>query len=223
MRTILSLCDYSGTWSRPYLDLGYNVIRVDPKLTTGVMSDGGYAYGMTAHEFLKKLPAMTYIGVLAAPPCTDFSGSGARWWAEKDMDGRTLKSTKIVHDCLQIIERVKPEFWALENPVGRLQKLVPQIGDRKMLFHPWEYAGWATDPANEAYTKKTILWGNFNTELERNQVEPIMYESAGKRGSKLWYSYGGSSERTKEARSKTPEGFSIAFSKANSGVLRIVA
>ena len=29
------------------------------------------------------------VGVLSAPPCTDFSGSGARWWPAKDADGRT--------------------------------------------------------------------------------------------------------------------------------------
>ncbi len=30
-KTILSLFDYSGNWSKPYEDAGYNVIRVDKK------------------------------------------------------------------------------------------------------------------------------------------------------------------------------------------------
>ncbi len=29
IKTVLSLCDYSGVWSQPYADTGYNVIRVD--------------------------------------------------------------------------------------------------------------------------------------------------------------------------------------------------
>lgn len=29
MRKILSLCDYSGSWSQPYRDAGYEVIQVD--------------------------------------------------------------------------------------------------------------------------------------------------------------------------------------------------
>ena len=28
MMTILSLCDYSGAWSQPYADAGYDVVRV---------------------------------------------------------------------------------------------------------------------------------------------------------------------------------------------------
>ena len=30
-RTIISLCDFSGNWSKPYRDAGYNVVQVDLK------------------------------------------------------------------------------------------------------------------------------------------------------------------------------------------------
>lgn len=33
---IISVCDHSGTWSRPYIDLGYRVIRIDPKHGTDI-------------------------------------------------------------------------------------------------------------------------------------------------------------------------------------------
>ena len=54
MRKILSLCDYSGAWSQPYLDAGYNVIRVD-------MQRGGQIYvlcseSLTCMGFLQLLP-----------------------------------------------------------------------------------------------------------------------------------------------------------------------
>lgn len=29
LRTILSLCDYSGVWSEPYAVAGYDVVRID--------------------------------------------------------------------------------------------------------------------------------------------------------------------------------------------------
>jgi hypothetical protein len=67
-------------------------------------------------------------------------------------------------------------------------------------FQPW----WYGDP----YTKKTGLWGNFNKNLIRNEVEPT-------EGSKMWLNYGGKSERTKELRSETPVGFARAFFLAN--------
>ncbi len=29
MMTVLSLCDYSGAWSAPYAEAGYDVVRID--------------------------------------------------------------------------------------------------------------------------------------------------------------------------------------------------
>ena len=37
----------------------------------------------------RDLPFDTVYGILAAPPCTDFAGSGAQYWKTKDEDGRT--------------------------------------------------------------------------------------------------------------------------------------
>jgi hypothetical protein len=95
--------------------------------------------------------------------------------------------------------------FALENPVGKLPKW---CGDPIMRFHPNDYAGFADNPDSEAYTKRTCLYGHFNTDLPTAYREPIL-------GSMLWRNYGGKSERTKEKRSMTPQGFSRAFFEAN--------
>lgn len=153
-------------------------------------------------------------GILAAPPCTDFSSSGARWFADKDKDGRTAASLRIVHDCLRVIAILKPGFWVLENPVGRLARLVPELGAPRLRFNPCDYAGFADNPAAEAYTKRTCLWGDFNRDLPANPVEPVYYTKGGKRGSWQWANLGGKSERTKELRSMTPQGFARAFAAA---------
>lgn len=58
---------------------------------------------------------------------------------------------EIVNACLRIIEKCKPKFWAMENPVGYLRKY---IGKPKMTFQPWEYG----DP----WTKRTDIWGEYN-------------------------------------------------------------
>lgn len=42
-------------------------------------------------------------GVLAAPPCTDFTISGSQYWAAKDADGRTAESLKLVTHTLDLI------------------------------------------------------------------------------------------------------------------------
>lgn len=191
--TILSLFDFTGTWSRPYREAGYNVIQVDIKLGSDVL------------KFMPT-PGCSVHGVLAAPPCTDFSVSGARWWKDKDADGRTEASLGLVDATLSLIDEVSPHWWALENPVGRLQRLRPQLGS-PFYFQPH----WYGDP----YTKKTGLWGSFNRNLKRRDVEPVVYESAGKKGSWMWAKLGGTSDRTKTIRSTTPPGFARAFFDAN--------
>ena len=179
IRVVLSLCDYTGAWSEPFIDHDCLVVRVDPKhdpdanhggtgYTPGsagsgrlaVMDDGGLGLALTAGAladriaeeggyFLDSLLWAYYsprgydccevYGVLAAPPCTDFAVSGARWFAAKDADGRTEQSVGIVRDCLRVVDLTTPEWWALENPVGRLQRLVPELGKWRLRFHPYEY------------------------------------------------------------------------------------
>jgi len=135
----------------------------------------------------------TVYGILAAPVCTMFSGSGAK---HPRTDEQMAEALSLVDACLRIIWVLKPKFWAMENPVGKLRKW---IAPPRMSFNPCDYG----DP----YTKKTLLWGNFN-EPTKTPVEPT-------EGSKLWKMYGGKSAHTKEMRSITPAGFAQAFFNAN--------
>lgn len=187
--------DYSGGWSKPYRDAGYNVVQVDIKHGIDVLTFDWRSIG-PLH------------GILAAPPCTDFTISGNQYWAAKDADGRTAASLALIDRTLEIVRESNPVWWALENPVGRLARLRPQLGKPRMYFHPCDYG--------DAYKKKTGLWGSFNTNLERTPVEPVVYTTKdGKRGSYMWAKLGGKSERTKALRSMTPPGFARAFFNAN--------
>ena len=159
-RTILSLCDYTGNWPRPYLEAGYRVVLVDPKHKTSSISDGLYKIATTVedlvflkdHSLLKLLTSFTIHGIMMAPPCTHFSASGAQYWKRKDADGRTLAARALIRVCLEIKDFLQPSWWVLENPVGRLPTLFPDaLGRPKMYFTPCDYG----DP----YTKKTGLWG----------------------------------------------------------------
>lgn len=224
MKTILSLFDYSGRWSRPYRMLGYRTLMVDIKhsqdsyrrilqedhdagVPRGALAwccDASVTDTMTLQQWIMAAGTGSIHGILAAPPCTDFAVSGAQYWKAKDADGRTAASLALVRATLAIIDAYRPAWWALENPVGRLNKLVPELEP----FGPWYFQPhWYGDP----WTKKTGLWGTFNRNLPRNDVEPIRYNSQGS-----WtQSLGGKSERTKELRSMTPEGFALAFARAN--------
>lgn len=225
---VLSLCDYSGKWAKPYADAGHTVFLVDPKHApaTGEKCwtfDGNIRkVSDTVRGFLN-LYKQGWFGdtafdvILMAPPCTHFSSSGARWFKDKDKDGRTEEHAQIVRDCLEVVEVCKPRIWALENPVGRIASVVPELGKWEMTFHPCDYGAYAEDGEDEAYTKRTCLWGKFNTDLEKYPIEPVFYtDKNGKRYSRFAFKLGGKSERTKTLRSNTPTGFSRAFFRANS-------
>lgn len=208
MKTLISLFDYTGNWSRPFEDAGWNVIRHDIKTGQDIISDSVPAAIEDNMEFGPYAD-----GIIAALPCTDFAVSGARWWKGKDntpgpyhkdmiTESVTEFSVVLAQCTLLIIELLlKPGgFWTVENPVGRLHKLVPEIGIPKMYFNPCDFG----DP----YTKKTALYGHFNTNLQKTWVLPL-------EGSKMHTQYGGKSEKTKALRSVTPKGFSEAFFNAN--------
>jgi hypothetical protein len=187
-RKILSLCDFTGTWSEPYRAAGYDVIQVDIKAGDDVR--------------LFEYPGKVH-GILAAPPCTHFAGSGARWWEGKG-DDAILEGMAIVDACLRFVAVCKPVWWVLENPVGRLPRW---IGDWRMTFQPWEYATLADDPEDEAYTKRTCLFGEFNEPIKAPHPKGAIH------GSKMWKLP--PSEERAALRSVTPQGFARAFFKAN--------
>lgn len=189
-KTILSLFDESGVWSAPYVLAGYDVIQVDLQRGVDVMdltSDLMHDYGIDE-----------VYGILAACPCTHFASCGAKFFAEKDKAGVTLEGIELVHQTMQIIEYFEPEFWAIENPKGRIRKLCG-LPSSRLYFHPWHFG----DP----YTKETYLYGRFNPMLELCPVHPYQ-------GSKVHRLRGDVPEQKKE-RSLTPEGFAFAFYRAN--------
>jgi hypothetical protein len=190
---IISLFDYSGIWSKPYRQAGCRVLQVESKL--------GFDLFKWNYKAIK--PSLV-LGILAAPPCTDFAGSGAQYWTAKDRDGRTRLSVKLIRKTLEIIGYFNPRFWAMENPVGRLNTLVPELAP----YGPWYFQPcWFGDP----WTKKTGLWGKFNKPRIVNSVAPARFTGQGSWTQRL----GGKTERTKELRSLTPPGFAGAFYKAN--------
>ena len=194
-RVILSLFDRTGQWSQPYEDAGYTVIRLD-------LDEEGYwpfDINQITAEWLFENGLETLHGIIAAPPCTDFAVSGARWFKDKDATGQTEFSLELVRQVLRIVDFAKPDFWVMENPVGRLPSLMPELGKPHMYFQP----NWYGDP----YTKKTGLWGMFNQNMPQAPVEA----TEGSRMHKLW----GTDPEQKKQRSITPEGFSYAFFMAN--------
>lgn len=193
-KVILSLFDYSGNWVLPYRQNGYPCIQINIKYGHDVFDD----------SWLNDLDPDDVYGILAAPPCDNFAVSGARWFKDKDLDGRTEYSIKLIKRTLEIIKKLNPKFYAIENPVGRINRLIPEmkeLGPR--YFQPYFYG--------DFYSKKTGLWGRFNFPEPTNMVEPIRSCPQGSHLQRL----GGKSEKTKMLRSITPMGFCRAFYESN--------
>lgn len=236
MPSLLSLFDYSGNWCKPYRDAGWDVVQVDKKIPAWIECPDCDDYWCNLHQLhaydcncppldewegdayssaydgmdIMSFPYKSFEsfdGILIAPPCTDFSLSGAQYWKAKDLDGRTAKSVALVRKALEIVDYFKPVFWALENPAGRIHTCIPELGNPSYWFHPSDYG------AN--YTKKSYLWGRFTPPMA------LFGEGIGKPvpvNENFIMKLGGSSERTKELRSVTPPGFARAFYLSNKNV-----
>ena len=133
-RTILHLCADTGSDSKPYADNGYNVILVGSKI------------GVENYH-----PPKDVYGIIANPPCTEFSI--ARKGGKPRLRERGLF---LVRECQRIISECEAngglQFWVVENPAtGALKDF---LGKPDYEYQPW----WFGSP----WTKKTSLWGRFN-------------------------------------------------------------
>lgn len=211
---IVSLFDFTGNWSNPYKENGYEIIQIDIQKGIDILT---WDY--------TKVPRDSVYGVLAACPCTDFALSGARHFARKDSDGTTEQSVKLVKKTIEIIQYFNPVFWVIENPMSRIHKLNPELGNVEFKFDPCDFAGYCEGEKQDEnrYNKKTWLWGNFNHPIKK-RIEPFMKDSpVWKRtdakgnllNGKNFNKTGLTRHDWMNIRSATPEGFAQAFYKAN--------
>ena len=221
-KLILDLCGGTGAWSKPYKDAGYEVDLITLP-DNDVMSVEFGTHAMEFKDLLSPNPYCTttvlykdIVGILAAPPCTEFSiAKGAR---PRDLaDGM-----KTVEACMKIIWEVRKhtrlEFWALENPRGLLRQF---LGIPRYTFEQWQFGG--------DKVKATDVWGYFNPPTPTHKTKPPNRTSRkGRTHAQDWntadyppeyeeyMSRMTYAERRSAARSVTPEGFARAFFRANS-------
>lgn len=130
MKTILHLCADTGSDSWFYQREGYEVILV------------GKDIGVENYT-----PDRPIYGIIANPPCTEFSIARPGGKARNPKEGM-----KLVRECYRIIKEAQPKFWVIENPAtGELKN---HFGEPDYIYQPWWYGS--------PWTKKTALWGNFN-------------------------------------------------------------
>lgn len=92
--------------------------------------------------------------VLAFPPCTDLAVSGARWFKEKQADGRQQRSIDFFLEFTRLNCK-----WAIENPVGIMST---HYRKPDQIIQPWQFG--------HGETKATCLWLNKLPKLEATNI-----------------------------------------------------
>jgi hypothetical protein len=197
-KIILDLCGGTGAWSKLYKDAGYDV-----RLIT-----------LPGYDVRSYQPPGSVYGILAAPPCTEFSLAKNGSHRHRDMG----KGLHTVAACIGIIHYCRLhcglKFWALENPVGYLRQF---LGVPHFTFEQWEFGG--------DRRKRTYVWGYFKEPKKTVDTMPPEMSSEIYGHSKghgfdwtvpkvpLWLDKKGLTRA--DLRAVTPEGFARAFFKAN--------
>lgn len=138
-RIVLDLCAGSGSWSHLYELAGYQVVKVTlPDLDVRTF-----------------VPPANVWGVLAAPPCTEFS------LAKNGQLRDLVRGMECVNACVRIVAQCRPRWWALENPAGLLGKF---LGTPLDVWEPCDFG--------DAWTKRTAVWGQFQIPTRGPFVQP---------------------------------------------------
>jgi len=207
--TILSLCDFSGSWPLPYIQQGYSIVCVDTQHPPGetylgpITLVGQDVKSLTVNEVRERWGQPH--GVLAAPPCTCFCRPGARWWSRQDGTGQTAKDVDLFTHVYHLVESLDPVWWALENPPGRHKTVMSWLPLPAWQFQPW----WYGDP----WVKQTYIWGTA-TQPPKGPVvtpEPTYRTPNGHSQGRIARMSGS----WKAQRAQTPAGFAKAFCRAN--------
>ena len=193
-KIILDLCGGTGAWSRPYKVAGYDVRVITlPKWNI-------YDY----------VPPKNVYGILAAPPCTQFSFARTNAKIPRSL----LSGMTLVYECLKTIwtcqyklskdTQKKPplKFWALENPNSMLKWF---LGKPAYTFNPYDFG--------DNYKKNTHLWGCFNEPI-KNPIK-CTKPKFDKMASKDIHPEQFGKLTRQERRAITPAGFAKAFYEAN--------
>jgi site-specific DNA-cytosine methylase len=198
---VLIACEYSGRVRQAFRERGHDAWSCDL-----LPADDDSAYHLqddvTTHLDLG------WDLMIAHPPCTHLSSSGAAHFAAKRADGRQQDA---IDFFLMIADAPIPKI-AIENPVGIMST---QYRKPDQLIQPFEYG--------HPETKKTCLWLKGLPKLvPTNIVEPEFMrrpdgsyytDSKGKRYSRIHFMSGRGKAGTErgKARSLTYQGWADAM------------
>lgn len=216
MRTVISLCDYTGNFVKPWVEAGYNAVLVDPQHERTRWEGPVLKLAATVEEALPELRVFLLEAQVAFvagfPPCTNLAVSGAKHFTRKMTDkawkhyagpNMFFDATRVAWQC-EMIGQLSGAPWLVENPVSRLSTLWRKPDHA---FHPYWFT--ALEPEDN-YTKKTCLWTGGGFVMPEREQDPTLPEPDDR------IHKAPPSEERGNFRSATPMGFARAVFEANS-------
>lgn len=154
MKVVDLFCGLKG-WSRPFADRGHEVwtTDIDPAFEPDWAGD-------ILNVRVDDLPPWRPDILLASPPCEAFSvmTMGRNWTHEgKPKTEKAELAEALVLKTISVIQYLKPTYFVIENPRGRLRTLglVP-YEDRRTVWYC---------RVGAPIAKPTDLWGGFPPSL----------------------------------------------------------
>ena len=132
---ILVACEYSGRVRDAFRDRGHDAVSCDLLPTDAP----GPHYQGDVSDILDDGWDM----LIAFPPCTHLAVSGARWFKDKQADGRQQAAL----DFVRLLLDAKIDKIAIETPVSIISS---HIRKPDQTIQPWQFG--------HGETKRTCLW-----------------------------------------------------------------
>lgn len=137
---VLVACEYSGTVRRAFAKMGHEAASCDLLDTDLPCEENETHYQADMFDVFN---SDTWDMVIAHPPCTHLSVSGARHFAAKRADGRQQAAI----DFFMRIAALPVKHLAIENPVCIMST---QWRKPDQVIQPWQFG--------HGETKATCLW-----------------------------------------------------------------
>lgn len=145
---ILVACEESQAVTKEFRKLGFNAFSCDTDPCSGGHPEWHLQQDVT--PLLKEKWDL----IIAHPPCTDLAVSGARWFKEKQADGRQQKSI----DFFMQFTKLNVPF-CIENPISIMSRLYRKPDQ---IIQPWQFG--------HGETKATCLWLNKLPKLSSTDI-----------------------------------------------------
>lgn len=132
---VLIACEESQTVCKAFRERGHEAYSCDL-----LPCSGGRPEWHIQDDALKVATSKQWDLKIGFPPCDHLAVSGARWFKEKQVDGRQAAGIKFFLDMAKLYD-------AIENPIGIMSTIYRKPDQ---IIQPWQFG--------HGETKSTCLW-----------------------------------------------------------------